>query len=109
MEGNLPFLPFTLYLKAISEYKPLDRGAYIWRGDLTEGFLLYEFGGLIFREAYTWWGLFSEFYGMDTDVGKNLRQKNSTLKKRKKTRNIFMFLAVLTNPPIDRSVWSLLS
>ena len=24
------------------------RGAYIWRGDLTEGFLLYEFGGLIF-------------------------------------------------------------
>ena len=24
------------------------RGAYIWRGDLTEGFLRYEFGGLIF-------------------------------------------------------------
>ena len=23
-------------------------GAYIWRGDLTEGFLRYEFGGLIF-------------------------------------------------------------
>ena len=23
-------------------------GAYIWRGDLTEGFLLYQFGGLIF-------------------------------------------------------------
>ena len=23
-------------------------GAYIWRSDLTEGFLLYEFGGLIF-------------------------------------------------------------
>ena len=23
------------------------RGAYIWRGDLTEGFLRYEFGGLI--------------------------------------------------------------
>ena len=22
------------------------RGAYIWRGDLTEGFLRYEFGGL---------------------------------------------------------------
>ena len=28
------------------------RGAYIWRGDLTEGFLRYEFGGLIFGEAY---------------------------------------------------------
>ena len=38
-------------------------GAYIWRGDLTEGFLRYEFGGLIFGGAYTWRGLFSEFYG----------------------------------------------
>ena len=39
-------------------------GAYIQRGDLTEGFLRYEFGGLIFGEAYTWRGLFSEFYGI---------------------------------------------
>ena len=39
-------------------------GAYIWRGDLTEGFLLYEFGGLIFEGAYTRRGLFSEFYGI---------------------------------------------
>ena len=39
------------------------RGAYIWRGDLTKGFLRYEFGGLIFGGAYTWRGLFSEFYG----------------------------------------------
>ena len=38
------------------------RGAYIWRSDLTEGFLRYEFGGLIFGGAYTWRGLFSEFY-----------------------------------------------
>ena len=30
------------------------RGAYFWRGDLTEGFLRY----------YTWRGLFSEFYGI---------------------------------------------
>ena len=37
-------------------------GAYIWRGDLTEGFLRYEFGGLIFGGAYTWRGLFSAFY-----------------------------------------------
>ena len=29
------------------------RGAYIWRGDLTEGFLPYQFGGLIFGGAYT--------------------------------------------------------
>ena len=54
---------FTLYLRAISEYKPPE-GAYIWRGDLTEGVLRYEFGGLTFGGAYTWRGLFSEFYGM---------------------------------------------
>ena len=40
------------------------RGAYIRRGDLTEGFLRYDFGGLIFGGAYTWRGLFSEFYGI---------------------------------------------
>ena len=28
-------------------------GAYIWRGDLTEGFLRYRFGGLTFGWAYT--------------------------------------------------------
>ena len=59
------FLCFTLYLRAISKYKPL-RGAYIWRGDLTEGFLRYEFGELIFGGAYSWKGLYSEFYGICT-------------------------------------------
>ena len=39
-------------------------GAYIRRGDLTEGFWHYHFGGLIFGGAYTWRGLFSEFYGI---------------------------------------------
>ena len=34
------------------------------RGDLTEGFLRYRFGGLIFGGAYTWRGLFSEFHGI---------------------------------------------
>ena len=28
------------------------QGGYIWRGDLTEGFLCYELGGLIFGGAY---------------------------------------------------------
>ena len=37
--------------------------AYIWRGDLTEGFLRYRFGG-----AYIWRGLFSKFYGTDQDT-----------------------------------------
>ena len=40
------------------------RGGYIWRGDLKEGFLRYEFGGLIFGGAYTRRALFSEFYGI---------------------------------------------
>ena len=38
--------------------------AYIWKGDLTEGFLRYRFAGLLFGGAYTWRGIFSEFYGM---------------------------------------------
>ena len=29
------------------------RGAYIWRGDLTEGFWRYRFEGLVFGGAYT--------------------------------------------------------
>ena len=33
------------------------QGAYICRGDLTEGFLRYQFGGLILGGAYTWRGL----------------------------------------------------
>ena len=40
------------------------REAYIWRGDLTEDFLRYRFGGLIFGRAYKWRGLFSEFYSI---------------------------------------------
>ena len=32
--------------------------AFIWRGDFTEGFLCYKFGGLIFGGAYKWRGLF---------------------------------------------------
>ena len=48
LEVNLPFLLcVTLYLRAISKYKP--RGAYIWRGDLTDGFLRYKFGDLYLK------------------------------------------------------------
>ena len=63
-KGNLPFLLcFTLYSRANSKYKP-PGVAYIRRGDLTEGFFGYDFGGLIFVGAYTWRGLFSEFNGI---------------------------------------------
>ena len=54
---------FTLYLRAIFQVQAPGGGAYIWRGNLTEGFLRYRLGGLIFGGAYTWRGLFSEFYG----------------------------------------------
>ena len=36
-------------------------GTYIRRGDLREGFLRYDFGGLIFGGAFTWKGLFRNF------------------------------------------------
>ena len=41
----------TLSLRAISKCKPPR--VYIGRGDLTEVFLRYEFGGLLFGGAYT--------------------------------------------------------
>ena len=47
-EGNFP--------------RKIPQGAYIWRGNLMEGFLHYRFEGLIFGGAYTWRGLFMEFY-----------------------------------------------
>ena len=35
-------------LGQFSKYKPQGGGgAFIWRGDLTKGFLCYQFGGLI--------------------------------------------------------------
>ena len=37
---------FTLYWRANSKNNP-PGCAYIWRGDLTEGFLRYDLGGLV--------------------------------------------------------------
>ena len=54
---------YFVFVGNFQEQAPPGGGAYIWRGDLTEGFLRYEFGGLIFGGAYKWRGLFSEFYG----------------------------------------------
>ena len=79
MEGNLRFKidwaslvvgrKFTIFALCyfVLEGKfqvQAPRGAYIRRGDLMEGFLRYDFGGLIFRGVYTWRGLFWEFYGI---------------------------------------------
>ena len=42
----------------------------------------YEFGGLIFGGAYTWRGVFSEFYGTNfiQDVNKLIYRKDIVLK-----------------------------
>ena len=62
MEVNLPLLIcFTLYLRAIFQVQ-VPGEAYIWKDDLTEGFLRYPFGwgggvylkGLIHGGAYFW-------------------------------------------------------
>ena len=60
------FTVFALFSSAFQGNFPStsSRGAYIWKGDLTEGLLRYRFGGLIFGGAYSWRGLFSEFYGI---------------------------------------------
>ena len=48
---NVQFLlACILNLRAISRYESLE--ACIWRGDLKEGFLRYEFGGAYFTEFY---------------------------------------------------------
>ena len=63
------FTIFALFYFVFEDNFPSTspRGVYIWRGDLTEGFLRYQFWGLIFGGAYTRRGLFSEFYDMLTE------------------------------------------
>ena len=60
------FTVFALFYFVFEDNFPSTslRGPCIWRGDLTDGFLRYQLGGFIFGGAYTWRGLFSDFYGM---------------------------------------------
>ena len=51
-EGNLPFLLFFYFVFEGKFQVQAPRGAYIRRGDLKEGFLRYDIGGLIFGGAY---------------------------------------------------------
>ena len=48
------FTIFALFYFVFEGNFPITsrRGAYIWRGDLMEGFLSYRFGGLILGGAY---------------------------------------------------------
>ena len=61
------------------------RGAYIQRGDLTEGFLRYWIGGLIFGGAYTWRGLFTEFYVNARRYSSNVDNERPQLKHRQRS------------------------
>ena len=55
------FTVFALFYVVFGNFSSTSPwGAYIWRGDLLEGFLRYQLGGLILF----WRGLFSEFYGI---------------------------------------------
>ena len=45
------FLCFTFVFEGNFQIQA-PGGAYIWKGDFTEGFLRYEFGGLIHGGAY---------------------------------------------------------
>ena len=59
-------LCFALYLRASSEYKPpggLIFGGAIKRRVFCVTSFFFGGGGAIFGGAYTWKGLFSEFYG----------------------------------------------
>ena len=64
--GRSKFTIFSLFCVVVEGNFPSTSpwGDNIWRGNLTKGFLRYRFGGLIFGGAYTWRGLFSEFYGI---------------------------------------------
>ena len=46
MEVKLPFFVLLYFVFEGNFPSTSPRGAYIWRGDLTEGFLRYRFGGL---------------------------------------------------------------
>ena len=56
------FLYFTLYLTEIPKDKP-PLGAYIWRGDLTEGFCVTSLGGLYLEGFIHIRAYFRNFHG----------------------------------------------
>ena len=46
--GNFTVFALFYFVSEGNFQVQAPRGAYIWRGDLTEGFLRYQFGGLSF-------------------------------------------------------------
>ena len=77
---NLPFFALFDFVFEGNVPSASPQGAYIWRGYLTEAFLRYPLGGLIFGGACTWRGLFSEFYGNYYSTAVLVALKNSQRK-----------------------------
>ena len=50
--GKFTVFALFYFVFEVSFPSTSSQGAYIWRGDLTKGFLRYRFGGLIFGGAY---------------------------------------------------------
>ena len=69
------FTNFALFYSVFEDKFQVQapQGAYIRRGDFTEGFLRYHFGGLTFGGAHTWRGLLSEFYSTLTLIEWNFK------------------------------------
>ena len=94
---NLPFLlRFTLYLRAISKYKPpggaIFEGAIEWRVN----FLCYEFRGLIHRGAYLQnFTVYANSSGYGTDLP--LSQTGHQISRIKWSFELFCALRVVCN------------
>ena len=101
-EGNLPFkidwasliveskfTVFALFYFVFEGSFPSTspRGAYIWRGNLTEGFFVAPVWG-----TYIWRGFFSEFYGIyhsrDNEILIAILVSTKLKKERKKRKEI---------------------
>ena len=86
-------------MRAISKYKPPPPGGgtYIWRGNLTEGFLHYEFGGLIhggdyfqdFTVSFFWRGGELAFVGASVVSSGSYYSNNHTIGD----KNLLMYFA----------------
>ena len=67
MGGKFTIFAFSYFVLEGKFQEQAARGTYIRRGDLTEGFLRYDFGGLIFGGAYTWRGLYFRNFTVNVD------------------------------------------
>ena len=79
-----------------------DRDACIWRGDLSEVFLRYDFRGLIFGGVYTWKGFFSEFCGRYGKISNSLNTMAPNVKRFGKIYEINLVLTEIWEKESNR-------